>query len=220
VRSMQHRCGMNDEHTFTSRLDAAIDGTADVVARYFDPLGPFAGSTFDLLGHNPPTAFSTDDLLAVTLLDVRIPPASVRRLLRNREIGGYLAEIPVEVPLWEADDATVRAADALWRYLRETADLPGIGWVITGKLLARKRPHLVPIFDSVVRDALAPGSDGYWADLRVALSDEERRARIDALRPPALDPRISTLRVLDAAVWMKFSGSRNARVAGEPSTKD
>ncbi len=57
------------------RIDAALSPpAADLVAAYFDPYGPFAGETFDTLGDNPPDQITTDDLLALTLLSVVVPP--------------------------------------------------------------------------------------------------------------------------------------------------
>ncbi|MHB1432167.1 MAG: DUF6308 family protein [Streptosporangiaceae bacterium] len=50
------------------------------MALYFDHAQPFAGLTFDVLGRNPPHEISSDNLLAVTLLNVRWPPLAVRTL--------------------------------------------------------------------------------------------------------------------------------------------
>lgn len=79
-----------------------------------------------------------------------------------------------------------------------------------GKLLARKRPHLIPIVDRVVKRTLRAGSDDYWLSIRSALSDESRRNEIEGLRPPGLTPKVTTLRLLDAAIWM--TGSRSTAV--------
>jgi hypothetical protein len=66
-----------------------------------------------------------------------------------------LEKIDTETDLWcpAAADA-LREAEAIWEKLRT---LPGVDWVTAGKLLARKRPRLVPIADSVILTALAPG---------------------------------------------------------------
>ena len=62
----------------------ATPGLRDAVARYFDAVQPFAGQTFDSLGNNPPDQIVSDDLLAVTLLDVRWTPLAVRHLLNDQ----------------------------------------------------------------------------------------------------------------------------------------
>ena len=51
------------------------------------------------------------------------------------------------------DLASNEAALALWRLLSDRRQL---GPTCVSKLLAAKRPHLVPIFDSFVADALLP----------------------------------------------------------------
>lgn len=50
-----------------------------------------------------------------------------------------------------ADLADGSPAHTGWHLLR---DQPGIGWVTVGKLLARKRPRLLPVYDRVVRCVL------------------------------------------------------------------
>jgi hypothetical protein len=47
--------------------------------------------------------------------------------------------------------------------------------------------------------------------LREALKDRQLRGQIDAIRPAGLASRVSTLRLLDVAAWMRGSGSRNAK---------
>jgi Family of unknown function (DUF6308) len=74
----------------------------DAVARYFDPVQPFAGQTFDSLGNNPPDQIIPDDLLAVTLLDVRWTPLDVRHLLDNQaaKVTELLHMIDHETEIW------------------------------------------------------------------------------------------------------------------------
>ncbi len=84
---------------------------------------------------------------------------------------------------------------------------------IPSDLLARKRPQLMPILDSVIIDALhLEGLDG-WLALRAALTPALRH-RIDELAQAATDQgaaRPSTLRLLDVATWMMHSQSRQAK---------
>jgi hypothetical protein len=96
--------------------------------------------------------------------------------------------------------------------LGEVKKLPGVGDTRISKLLARKRPHLIPIVDSVIRKALPLGED-LLVSLRSALHDEQVRESIEDIRPPEVVSTISTLRLLDAATWMRYSNSRNAKKA-------
>lgn len=115
--------------------------------------------------------------------------------------------MPAEAALWEMDEKVYSAVDSIWRAL---VKLPGVGPTKAGKLLARKRPSLVPIVDDVIVTFLPPGDRGFWWALHKALLDSTRRDRIDALAE-ALTPTPTTIRVLDVAVWMRCSNSTNAR---------
>jgi hypothetical protein len=167
---------------------------------------------FDDLGENPTDRFSADDLVAVSLLDVRFGPEPVRALLVEHVADRLLAEVPTSLPLWEADyDAVLgesSSAGRLWRSLR---DIRGIGRTRVSKLLARKRPALLPILDSVVGDALGLGGVGSWAALQDALADVQIRTAIDGMARGLDRPAPSTLRLLDVVMWMRFSESTNAR---------
>ncbi|MET7391916.1 DUF6308 family protein [Dactylosporangium sp. NPDC005572] len=158
----------------------------DLVVTYFDPGGPFAGASFDLLGENPPNALTRDDLLATTLLDISWRPLAVRQLLAEGDrIAAALAGIPTNLDLWTANPADLDAATALHHWLDA---LPGVGPVIASKLLARKRPRLVPIDDTVVRRALTPPDGQFWVTLAGALTDRVLRDQIETLRPAGVTP--------------------------------
>lgn len=192
------------------RAVLAVAGTATLVADYFNPDRPFAGTTFDVLGANPPGTFTLDDLLAVTLLDVRLRPAALRRILDTGELlDAELAAIPTGVDLWDAGADALGPATVLHGRLD---GIPGIGPVIASKLLARKRPRLVPIHDEIVLQVLKPPPMRFWETLAGALAEPGLRDRIEALRPAGTDSP-SLLRLLDVAIWTLHSGSRNARSA-------
>lgn len=181
---------------------------ADLVA-YFDPAGPFAGDTFDTLGHEvkvcDPDSYCAHDVEAPSLLDEPIPPLAVRQLLFDQTlratIGRNLADISVEATLWDCDEATLVAADRLWSVLDE---LEGLGSTRVSKLLSRKRSNLVPITDSVVRGFLGTTDGDYWSVLRGVLRTDaelvsalqDMHARLESR------PRVSTLRILDVLMWM------------------
>jgi hypothetical protein len=182
----------------------------DLVSAYFDPESTFAGELFDTMGTNDAYAVTRDDLLAVTLLDVRFGPRAVRLLLgqRSEVITARLQKIDPTIQLWQANEAMLIGDLAdLWGVL---GDVHGVGPVIAGKLLARKRPHLVPVVDAVVVRVLGRQPDGYWRAIRAALADDERRARLTSLRPE-VEGRLSVLRMLDILLWMHGSESTSAR---------
>lgn len=194
--------------TLATRLDLLLDEPqlTELVGRYFDPTEGFAGHLFDEVGENPPVRFDVGDLLAITLLDVALGPRAVRSLLEEDELWTeLLQQIPVDRPLWDASDAELEAAQVLWERLIE---LPGVGPTKAGKLLARKRPQLIPIYDDVVGTFLQPSRGRFWLEMRDAL-DDDRRKKIDTLGIDLPSP-VSTLRLVDVAVWMRCGSSQNA----------
>lgn len=198
-----------DVDTAARRLRASLTtpGLRTAVAAYFNEPG-FAGMTFSDLGLNPPCEFTADDLIAVALLDITWRPQVVRVLLQTHkdQLADLLAEIPTDVDLWEASDVTMKAVDILWDVL---TSIEGIGTASATKLLARKRPRLCPISDSIVIKAVdTPGRT--WDVLRHLLQDSGARADVEALRPIAA-AGASLLRILDVAVWVSHSKSAAAQ---------
>jgi hypothetical protein len=200
----------------TDRIQGMLTtpGIDKLVAAYFEPDGKFAGSDFDLLGHNPHNEVTRDDLLAVTLLDIAWKPLAVRHLLgRDAELLASLLEtIDPETDLWADNLGALTAAGVMWNYLQAGRRLPGVGPVVASKLLARKRPRLVPIEDSVIRRALLLPDGKLWTTLRSCLKDPTLREQLESLRP--IDAgSIHLLRLLDVALWMLHSNSRIAKDA-------
>jgi hypothetical protein len=190
-------------HAIQDVIDA--QGAA-LVAHYYDEEGPFAGRLFDELPNNDPARFTPEDLVAASLLDVRFDPRAVRGLLiEPSALNELLSALGHDRPLWETEDLTT--ANELWRALREVP----VGRTRTSKLLARKRPRMLPILDSVISQHLClEGARDRWALLRDALRDPALRDAIDSMAPPK-GSQPSTLRLLDVAVWMRHSESKNAR---------
>ena len=186
--------------------ELAAAGLGRAVAAYFREPG-FAGMTFTDLGRNPPGQIVADDLLAVALLDITWRPQVVRILLGSdgQRLSAMLAAIPQDTDLWDAGDDTLARIDVLWDAL--TA-IEGIGTASATKLLARKRPRLCPVSDSMVIKAVGvPGRT--WDVLRCLLQDPAARARIEALRP-AVAAGATVLRILDVALWVSHSDSAAA----------
>lgn len=129
------------------RLTAAADQVRSGVERYLDRSNDYAGELFNEIGDDGCTDSITEtDLLAVSLLDMSIPPRAVRNLIHEpasrQRIQALLGKVPVEIPLWEAEDVHLDACLDLWGLVR---GIRGMGRTRTSKLLARKRPHLMPI---------------------------------------------------------------------------
>lgn len=182
-----------------------------LLVEYFEK---FAGRAFNTLGGAGDSAetwnrFTAADLLAVTALSVSVPPeASIKVLGESAaSLNERLARIPrdVELQAGEALSLVTKGshADRLWAELRAV----GIGPVTTSKLLARKRPKLLPVFDSVIQAALLGRSRTLWVPLWQELQDPKLVERLKELRTAAkLGEDVSLLRVLDVVVWMRNQG--------------
>ncbi len=205
---------MDKPPTALERLACCVDTHADGLVRaYFELSNGFAAATFDTLGDNPPNEVTHDDLLALTCLDEHVPPGTLRWFDCDdgrTTMTTLLSAIDPDTELGDPDDShALAAADTAWHVLVD-GDLGGVGAVIAGKLLARKRSALVPIVDRVVKTVVEDTTRNYWSVFRAFMTDTALRARLTELHSQVDDPQVSQLRVLDAAVWMRGSGSRRA----------
>lgn len=167
---------------------------------------PYTGAYFDnwAAGDDDPDRFTADDLIAVSFLSVVVPPMAARQLLDTRaeEFAELLKAVGPDRDLADQDEPVDdgQPASRLYAVVRE---LRGVGRTIGTKLLARKRPRLIPIYDSVV--ARVCGIDYYhWEPLRQALRSDGLHQRLMDLHERAgLGPEVSALRVLDVVAWME-----------------
>jgi hypothetical protein len=201
----------------TSRIREHVDAddAADQLRQYLSP-GVFSGAAFETIGGRgdaPDTAdrFTPADLVAVTTLSVRVSGWGAIDLLETRsdQFAELLAAVP-HTPLSEASDEDL---DPIWRLQDALDTVDRIGHVTRSKLLARKRPHLVPIRDQHVLIALTGKDHGRFTQpLRDALRHDGVLHRLEQLRDQAGTADLSLLRVLDIIVWMRTHGA--ASVSG------
>ena len=194
----------------------AAPRTSRLVAQALEPGSSHAGATFDLLEPNVADVLGPADLLAAGLVGAPISAQAVRHLLDPAVAGQLTARlraVAVDADLWSAPVHDLDEAAALWSRLQE-AD--GIGPVRATKLLARKRPRLVPLLDPAGVALLELPAESHWATLRAVLADSGRRARIEALRPVGADDRLPLLRLLDLAVWAASAAGRSERTGTVP----
>ena len=77
-----------------------------------------------------------------------------------------------------------------------------------GKLLARKRPRLVPVTGEIIVATVGPAGQT-WRALRYCLQDESLRRAIEAVRLRQART-VGVLRLFDVALWMLHSESTAA----------
>ena len=182
-------------------------------------LGPgelpaFTGGRFELLdggGDQADTCnrFTASDILSIEMLSVYLPPLVALDLLEGalgEKAAALLEQIPTSVSLWDNDAVELirddGPADGLWRLLESQE---GVGWVTAGKLLARKRPSLIPVYDDVVRCAFGRPRE-IWKALHNALRQDDGSFMAvlqNLMKRAGIPAEITPLRALDVALWMR-----------------
>ena len=230
------------EITLTPRLHAGNERDAvrllrAYYAKYFGGGMGYEGGwwdDFDPSGtrESSPNVFTADDVLSASLLSARIHPTAVLAILNEdvraglpekrgwpvREDAGTLStqltQLGADRDLATLEDGEVReleASNLLWGELRR---IPTLGRTRVSKLIARKRPRLIPIYDDVVGKAVYGGTtQAQWVRMHAALTanDYALDRRLKTLRSDAgLPEEISLLRIFDVIAWLDGSGKGQA----------
>ena len=171
------------------------------------------------------------DIVAVSMLSVTVP-AKAAVGLRDPEItktvARLLADIPVDIKMSDLTPEEAQAAFGksspawdLWHVLRAT-EAPNrwdIGPTIASKIMARKRPHLIPIWDEIIGQVIGKRSPrtqwlNWHSHLQPGspLSDRLRRIHEQS----GVTQELSELRIIDAILWrhgrdLGYKGSRGRR---------
>lgn len=190
-----------------------VDKSYEYIQDYFSEDRPFSGAHFNSFRHEPGTdnKITLADIYSVNLLALDVPGSAGLKILDQdaEQISELLSEIP-DTPLGDLSDAEFEkhlgrdsAAMTLWRLLIK---YKGMGVARVSKLMARKRPHLIPIRDSIVaRVAKFRNKDNDWELWWKALEgNKELENRAENLRQAVKQPNLSTLRVFDILLW--YSG--------------
>lgn len=195
---------LSSQGRFAFDLAAWFEKNAEQIATDFDRyFTSFTGRWFEHFGAiGDPNHFGASDLVAVETLSVQVPPEAAAKLLVTEpdQFNALLRRIPRSVDIWDASRQTLQDGPAaeLHMLLRT---LPGVEWVIAGKLLAAKRPRLIPILDNKVRGLIKPPTSQFWISMWDELSDESRRTAITQVCAGA-PADVSLLRRIDVALWM------------------
>jgi Family of unknown function (DUF6308) len=128
-----------------------------------------------------------------------------------------LGKIPPSVPLWDEGATNLiedgGPAGGVWRLLEGQY---GVGWVTAGKLLARKRPSLIPVYDDIVRCAFGQPQN-IWKALHEALRQADGIFRItpeDLMKRAGIPVKVTPLRALDVALWMRHRSHHTGHRCG------
>lgn len=202
------------------------DGSAFLKKYYTD--GYYTGSHFESIGAEPgvENVITAADLYSVSTLSVEVPARAGIAILGNEssDFNELLEKVP-HLPTGTLSEAEFEKhlgqeskALQLWDLLRRNGQGEskwGIGHTTASKIMARKRPHLIPIEDSVVDRVIERGRGDSWRLWWEAFNAEGDylEGRATALRATIDRPDLSTLRVFDVMLWMW----RKAHPGGEVS---
>ena len=206
----------------SSRVRMLTEPEGEAVAvrllrEYFTPwpMGRFTGSRFESLGgggDRPEIAdvFTSEDLVAVSCLAVEIPSSAALQILelQSRRLNDLLHEIPADLALVRVDPSDITTGWPAWDLYYELKAIDGLGVTKVSKLLARKRPHLIPIRDKYVASELSL-ADAFWLPLAGELREGNSalHKRLLTLRSAAgLPDSVSALRILDVLTWRAAKG--------------
>lgn len=180
---------------------------------------PRTGASFDQWrggGDRPDIAneITGDDCVAVSFLAVEVPRAAAIGLMEyeKENVDRLLALIPTEITMWKLDAdgyeehlGMQSPAQELWEVItRRHGPKWDIGRTKGSKIMARKRPSLIPIVDSVIDDLIGYGH--YWHDWHKALTDGSGLPeRLEKIRQDSgcgqLGYEPSLLRIMDIVLW-------------------
>ncbi len=146
---------------------------------------PYTGRWFHVLAdRDHPNEITARDVVAVSTLSVTVPARVLVWLLSDTgrdAVTKLLEDIPDGVDLREGAEliAENSALRRLWSLLAsacwpEPTAGNGMGRAKISKLLAAKRPCLVPILDSVVCGLCPPVPDYWWAFYKVMSDPNDR----------------------------------------------
>jgi hypothetical protein len=177
----------------------------------------YSGAQFETVAAlNPdPHSIGPAEFTAVSMLSVDVPAQAAIRILGRdaQEITDLLQQIPADTDIVDVDPADLApgsAASGLWDVLRRGGD--GLGRTKTSKLIAAKRPRLIPIWDSFVHQATGLDTTDYWRQFQRVLTVDDRAVWnwLTDLRShaPNMPTNVSNLRVLDVLLWMTVDQQR------------
>lgn len=200
--------------------EVAVDDARKLVRGYLNgEFGSYAYPSYDGFRTNDnPDELCDGDLLAPVLLNVKV---KIRTFAYMRACSGKLdtelQAVPKDLELSRAEEADLRAVGRLFSILDSDARPKGTRGTTLSKILHRKRPLIVPLYDRNVRGIYMDGTDApigvdrrrSWEEfiyqLARAIRDDLNRAPHiwDELArlTPSDGPRISPLRALDILAW-------------------
>lgn len=194
-----------------------VEDPEDHLLAYVEPDGAYAYPAYDTLVTNGSADLVDGDLLAPSLLGAHVDYARfvlLKRMLPSIREG--LAGLPATA-LEDTDDAGIVAVAGCFAVLDEPQYAGrGVRGTIVSKVLHRKRPDLIPLYDSriwtayTIHGPIERRTHRPWVEFMqefcALLRDDlvTNRAELLALQQSAKEhgADLTLLRILDILVWM------------------
>jgi hypothetical protein len=192
-----------------------VEHPDDVLLDYIDVRNGFAFPSYDRLVTNGSPVLVDGDLLAPALIGAEVDRGRFALLREMMPALQGVADLP-QVALEDADDAAIGAVADLFAVLDQAPYAgKGVRGTIISKVLHRKRPDLVPLYDSRIFESYtAPGgiersAHRSWREFMSLLCHQMRADlqteadAFDELVGVAGDAGalLTRLRILDILVW-------------------
>jgi hypothetical protein len=203
----------------------------DCAREYLTGSATWAYPAYDAYqARSDPNVIEDADLLAPVLLNVnRLTLKAYYGLQEQRDrLQDWLAAIPRDAELISAEDDDLEPIRMLFGVL-DNPGIPDVRGTILAKILHRKRPGFIPLYDEHIRHcyqdgerAPVPPGGRPWGEFFVALAMAMRKDLIDQsdtwaeIADLATYPRISLLRALDIVAW-RAGGDRSAAAVPDVS---
>lgn len=192
-----------------------VEHPDEVLLDYVDVRNGYSYPAYDRLVTNGSAQLVDGDLLAPALMGVHVDAGRFSLLRDMMPALEAVADLPA-VALQDADDDHVLCVAGLFGILDEPRYAGrGVRGTIVSKVLHRKRPDLVPIYDSRIFEAytapgvLARSTDRSWQEFMTVLCTQMRddlraeAAAFGELQQAAagVGASLTQLRILDVLVW-------------------
>lgn len=170
----------------------------------------FTGSSFEKFCDKDPDNITTQDIVAVSMLSVNLPPSASRWILGDgqKTLNLLLHDIDKNLSI-DNPMADLTKGGTAWHLWKEIHQLWGVGETKASKLLAAKRPFLFPIYDQHVAKALQLSPDDYWQPWQKFMQRKDGIKATEIVRQLAKGlnkPNLSPLRLFDIVIWMQQHG--------------
>lgn len=198
-------------------MTLARAGTFEAARQYLSGIGVHGYPAYD--GYNTgsgPNEVHDGDLLAPTLLNVTPRLRGYYTLLDLRaDLERWLQAIPADARLEDADKSDLASLGELFGLVDDKERTPGVGAVTLAKIMHRKRPSFVPLYDRYVwrcyvgvqHAPITRAKNRSWAMFIPLLAQAIQRdlsaegAWFAQIADLSSNVRIGRLRALDIVAW-------------------